>query len=84
MMNCTLMSNSAQQGGGIYNDEKGRSILAGCILWANNAKDKSSEIYSNENNTLMAGYCNIEGGINGPKCSGASQIDGGGNINVKP
>ena len=84
MANCTLTANSAQRGGGIYNDKKGRAILAGCTLRTNNAKDKGGEIYSNENNTIMTGYCNIEGGLKGSKCSGASLIDGGGNINIAP
>jgi len=84
MTTCTLTANSAQRGGGIYNDKKGRAILAGCTLRANNAKDKGGEIYSNENNTFMTGYCNIEGGLKGPKCGGASLIDGGGNIIIEP
>jgi len=84
MKDCTLKDNSAKWGGGIYNYVDAHPVLFRCTLWGNSAGEDGGEIYNCEGSGLMAGFCNIEGGIHGPKCSGVLSTDGGGNINVKP
>ncbi len=84
MKDCTLKDNSAKWGGGLYNYVDSHPILFKCILWGNKADKDGGEIYNCEGSGLTAGFCNIEEGINGPKCGGAPSIDGGGNSNAKP
>ena len=84
MKDCTLKDNSAKWGGGLYNYVDSHPILFKCILWGNKADKDGGEIYNCEGSGLTAGFCNIEGGIHGPKCGGAPSTDGGGNSNVKP
>ena len=84
MKDCTLKGNSAKWGGGIYNYVDAHPILYRCTLWGNKADEDGGEIYNCEGSGLTAGFCNIEGGINGPKCGGVPSIDGGSNTNAKP
>jgi predicted outer membrane repeat protein len=80
---CTLSGNSATWGGGIYDYVDSHAILYKCSLWANNASEDGGEVYNCEGGDLTAGFCNIEGGVNGPKCGGVPATDGGGNTKVE-
>jgi parallel beta-helix repeat protein len=68
LINCTLVGNSAQWGGGIYNDG-GSPKLTNCIIWGNSAVSVGDQIESMGGNPVVTYSC-IEGGY-----SGAGNID---------
>ena len=80
--NCTFSDNTATNyfGGGIYNTYSS-STLTNCIFWNNHASVGSQEICDQVCSPTF-NYCDIQGGLPGPRCMGSSQ--GANNINSDP
>jgi len=68
LINCALVGNSAQWGGGIY-DDGGSPELTNCIVWGNSAVSVGDQIESMGGNMVVTYSC-IQGGY-----SGAGNID---------
>jgi len=60
IMQCTVVDNFADHGGGIYCNKYGNIAILGCILWGNTA-EASPQI----SGTPSVSFCDVQGGFSG-------------------
>jgi hypothetical protein len=94
--NCTFVGNAigiynrASEGGAIFfaGSSKGTLTLTNCIFWGNSvALGHGGElVLTTYIDDAPIGYCDIEGGLDGPKVTdwGNNITDGGGNVDSDP
>ncbi len=85
LLNCTFSGNSAESGGGMYNDSYSTPTATNCILWDDSATTGAEVFNTDCTSTPAFGFCDITGcGGSGAGWNGSIGTDGGGNIAANP
>jgi len=91
LTNCTFVGNVAGGpmgfGGALFSIMEASDTATNCIFWGNWATWAGGEIAVTDDADLTISYCDIEGGLDGPKVYdylGESITDAGGNISTDP
>ncbi len=58
LTNCTFSGNTADDGGGMCNEDSSSPTLTNCILWG----DTPQEIYIESGSSAVVTYCDVQGG----------------------
>ncbi|MBN2473340.1 MAG: right-handed parallel beta-helix repeat-containing protein [Pirellulales bacterium] len=84
---CTFSGNRALAAGAMGNFDSSAPLIWNSIFWHNLAEEDVEEIWNCDGSTPSIGWCDIEGGWEGPGVlsdDGSDVVDVGGNLNANP